>query len=643
MADTNQLGKLSISAKFRGELSESQLKSIESLISASTNPALSASQRNQAIKLLGRVREASPSLISGPIPRTDVSQRELASLAGFGREPKLATAPPPALTGPETGEAIGATVGSIAGGRSTPLGVGLAAVGGGIGRFAGEIREKAQASGKPITFSKFEPRVTEQQVLESLQSSGKAFLREGLIEGLFRGITRGFRKLKGPTLTQRTLAKEEVKKAQQLGIELPLGQIADSDFLRGLTEVLEKTFGSQAPFQKQRLRISADINRNFDQLAKSISRPDLTRKQVGELLRTTIAAIDRSVGRRIGAFKELFRTRAPGAVVRFSNEQVSELTRLAQQAARVNDTRVQSKILELIQPKGNLGPIRNLGQALDDIEDLLILKNAKDGSAFGAAVRAQKIVSDAVGTSLDSSGFKTEAAQFRSSKQRLAQIKEAAENRLLKSLAKFKKPEAIAIGLANKSTGQSTIDAIKLIFPSGKVPRPVRRAFVEEVHQKSLLEGIPIGGRAESVTQKVIREDVIRAVLDKSEADFILKDLVPIINLANLPAKTAAPPSGVSLLALGQVAGAAGGAGAAIGQRSLAGTVLGAGIVVFALGTPAILSRIITRKGGVEILKEAARVKVGSAEAGKLLTRLITLALSDTEEGENKLGQNSNQ
>ncbi|KKM77989.1 hypothetical protein LCGC14_1364490 [marine sediment metagenome] len=636
MADKNQLGKLKISAKFGSELDPARRKSLDRLIRATTSTKLSTEQRNAAIRLLGEVREASPSLIVGPIPRIDVSQRELASLAGFGREPKLAPTPPPPLTGPEVGEAIGATAGSILGGsKSTPLGIGLAATGGAVGRFVGE-------GGLVSPGRRFETGPGQKVPEGAFRRSGEAFIREGLIEGLFRGFTGIFRAVKGKTITQRALAKEEVKKAQQLGIELPLGQVADSDFLRGLTEVLEKTFGSQAPFQKQRLRIAADINRNFDQLAKSISRPDLNRKQVGDLLRTTIGAIDASVGKRIGAFKELFRTRAPGATVKFSNEQLTQLTSLAQQAANVSDTAVQSKILSIIQPKGNLGPLRNMTEALKDIEELLILKNRKDGSAGAAAKRAQKIVSDAIGTSLDNSGFSTEATQFREAKKRLAQIKEAAENSLLKSLTKFKKPEAIAIGLANKSTGQSTTEAIRTIFPGRKVPRPVRRAFVEEVHQRSLLEGIPVGGRAERVTQVSIREDVIRAVLDKEEADFILKDLVPIINLANIPAKTAAPPSGVSLLALGQVAVASGGAGAIAGGLAAGGvetgeSVLALAVIAFALGSPAMLSRVITKRGGIELLKKAGRRKVQSAEAGKLLSRLLILALSDTEEDEKKV------
>ena len=60
-------------------------------------------------------------------------------------------------------------------------------------------------------------------------------------------------------------------------------------------------------------------------------------------------------------------------------------------------------------------------------------------------------------------------------------------------------------------------------------------------------------------------------------------------------------------------------------------------VIAFALGSPAMLSRVITKRGGIELLKKAGRRKVQSAEAGKLLSRLLILALSDTEKDEKKV------
>ncbi len=633
------------------DLSESDQFIINRLIEAtvSDNPDVTPGMRASVIKNLRLIQSQNPGLISGNIPSAAIlsNARVRANLKAFQRTapeivPSITPAPQPTLTTGEKGELIGGITGQIAGGL-TPIPGGSiigSGIGGTVGRqvatappprqpqtlrsIAGQrIRFPTQASQereeleKGILQERFESfkeetgRETPEPILQSLAGGG----RQAAIEAFFKLGSRAFRRLKGPTVTERTLAQPQVQLAERLGVELPLEKIIDSETAAAFIELSKRALGVQRKFQTQQLRVGSQIAGLLDDLAKGISDRSLGRREVGLRLGQAIDLVHKETGKAIGSLrKELGGSTTP---FRLSQSDLDAFASLATQAEKLGDDVIAKEIKDIAN-------ITSVGEAIDSQLRLLQFQ-FRQGSAGGAAKGAKGEIKRVTERILSEAGFEDDIATLRSLETKASKIFEAEESAFIKSLAKFASPEAFASKLLSASSGQSAAEAAKAALGVKQLPNEVRRAIVEELHIRFVQEGVPISGVAERVVEKSVRPDTIRALLKKEEADFIINDLPALVDIADIPRSAIRPPGGPSLLGFGQALGVGAGAVSAAGDVSAMQLLASIGL----LKGPQFFSSVVTARGGVELLKRASIVKIGTAEAGKLITKILALGLQE--------------
>jgi hypothetical protein len=522
----------------------------------------------------------------------------------------------------EAPPAIGATIGAAAG---TPFGPPGRIAGAGIGAGIGEATKTATVGQFPTPGGRLGgPRL--QLPIESFDDVARSAGEFALLEGVFAGFGKLFRRLRGPTLTQRSLARPEVKLATERGVELTLSQTTQSPFIIGFESILKRAIGTQPSFQKQQLRQNVQITRLFDKLASNISKQQ-DRRTVGLALGETSRAIRKEAGAALGQIEDSIISKSPSGIINFTKEQSNKILQNIKALEEIEAaagtpsgvTGALKNIRDILFPAGE--PL-TIGEALIAAKNIRQIADTRSGRVGFFLSRARGDLLDAIADSLGREGLGTEARQLRTARARFREIAEALNTSFIRSLQKFKQPESVGRMLAISGTGLSKAEIVKAIF-KGEIPNPVRRAFVEEILNQSTQEGVLIGNLLENVIDKRVGADVIRAVLKPEEASFLLKDIKTLANLIDLPVSTTRPLSSASssLLAFGQSQQAAAGVGAFATQ----GSVLGLAAATLTLGIPAYISKKLTSKGGAELLKRAARVKATSAEGLKLLPRLLAI------------------
>lgn len=612
-------------------LSESNKLSAEDR--AAIEAALTAVRNGDTrfIPLIRELAEKNPGLFEGgALPKRTLTGREKSSFAAFGRSvaPTLETGPNPEFQQrlkEEALPALGATIGTLAG-SGTPASIGGAALGGAAGR-AGNLLLGIQ-----------EPAPTATGRLRQL---GGEAAEQAIFETVFKGLGTIRRGLRGPSLSQRSLARPEVQLAQKAGVELGLGQTTQSPFIIAFESILQRAIGSQVPFKLQGLRQNQQLIKLFDDLARRISPKQIPRRDLGLATGQVFRSIRKQAGATLGAIEDDILAKSPSGVVNFTRGQTEKIVDLIKQSESIEGAALPPGGAKTVlqAARDTLFPAEkplNLAEALTEAKNLRQFAQNRSDRIGGLGQRIRGELLDAIASSLDREGLKAEAKALQGARARFREIVKAMDIAFVKSLAKNKRPEAMARILASRDAGLTSAEAIDVLVKGGtirgEIPPELRRSFVEEVFFQSAsgqlgqsLDVVLVGNRLESVLNRRIGRDVVKAVLKPDEVK-ALDDIAKLANEVNLPSSLTRPLSAesASLLAFGQSAG--------VVSAAARVSVLGIALATAGLITPARLAKMVTSKSGPELLKLAARTKAGSAEAPKLLTRMFTLSLKRQEE-----------
>lgn len=517
------------------------------------------------------------------------------------------------------GAALGATAGSIAGMGALPLGPIAGATIGGAG---GEALEQLL-------------RGSEQEPLEASEKIGARGLEMGVTEGVLRGGGRLWRALRGPTLSQRALSSPDVKLARSLGVELSLGQTVgrESPLLLAFESVLKRALGTQPYYVDQMMRANARLTALVDEFLHSVSLVTKGRRDLGLAVGRLGESIRRATGQQLGAVEAGLLGALPDTI-KFSPQRHQKIVTLLQDAGVMAEFEMAGAKQAVKQLETLFAPPLRKENILIAIRALRLRAEASRGKVSGVLWQAREETLDGLAEALPP-GAKQLAGEYQAVRSRYREVMELLDTQIMKSMQKWERPEGLGAFLADRANGLTRAEILKTLIKAPVLPKTIRKAFLEEIFERTLQEtqeglskGVFPGNMLERTISSMVGRDVVDAVLLPKEKEALLR-LARIANIADLPTALTRPISAqsASLLAFGQSQQLQAGVSGMLG-----GNVLGAvGLLLGAL-TPKWLARILTSRGGPELLELTAKTKAVSAEAPKLMMRMIALGLQGEEE-----------
>jgi hypothetical protein len=231
------------------------------------------------------------------------------------------------------------------------------------------------------------------------------------------------------------------------------------------------------------------------------------------------------------------------------------------------------------------------------------------------------------------------ATAFENASTRYRETQKALENSVIDRLFTTDKPDTAIDVLLHEGSSKTGMDLVNKLVVNPNKRAIIQRALVERMLNNAQQEGILVRGSLENIVE-TLGEPAMNSIfsnqpglLDKVRRFTKLVDTISLSPALKKPISSQSPTL-IGLLQGGALMGGVGGAfrGGRGGdtQDVLRGAVEGAALMGVALLTPAMLAKVMTRPGAVDLLTRAATTPIGSDAGQKLYQRIMMLAAAET-------------
>ncbi len=532
-----------------------------------------------------------------------------------------------------------------------PLGPPGMAIGGGIGGAGGEaIAQKMH--GEETDWG----RIAEMGGWGMMQEAGPALrmARETSMAGRSLNAAERFGppSIRGGAIGARAI---------ESGVPMTQGQLTQSTARNAVESVLRRAIFASRIMQDFGRKQATSLKKAADEIANLVSKPGRSRMEWGEWLQGTVEGYHKFYSDAYGeALQQISRRGAGNLELNLSGEMVLEARRLVSKMQAPGDfpevlqgaegglKQASKRLGGLTETFKNVleGPRTGGPGELGVLEDFIIgdpkrltfdeaivmrrifldvSRRGQSSTGTGALQKMVGVIDEEIGNTLRQRGKADVYKLWRNASSGYKRMMEVTGSRVIKAARAEQSAETIIVKLLG-AKGIDLESKVKLLqeVAMDQGDEVIARGVFEWAFEKSLTEGIPLGGAFERLWEGLgtgAKERLFRSnpeIIGRVERFANTLDTVSLTPDITKPASALSP----SLMALGQGSAIAGGVADMVFNLSGAGLMLGGTTVGVAAFGPALLAKLITRKGGTELAMAALRTPANTKAGQKLISVL---------------------